>query len=114
MTYAGGKQEEGVNESLPEESANAPTGMLALNVEKYRAMLGDEIPDEESRRFLEALWEIMTAFVHLGWGVDSVQRILAVRMQNSSDAVGVEVELNGVHAEEFEKAALHVADEDVE
>lgn len=44
-----------------------------FNVEDYRddiAELG--IPQEQAAEFLRTLWDIMRAFVELGWGVDSI------------------------------------------
>lgn len=113
MNYAGGKQKEGVNKGLPERSANAPAGMLALDVEKYRAMLGEEIPEEDARAFIEAMWDIMRTFVDLGWGLDPVQNILALRGEFSSAGSGNSIDSENISlSNELEEAALLAASDE--
>ncbi|MBI1340829.1 hypothetical protein GC169_11580 [bacterium] len=44
-----------------------------FNVEDYREDIAElGIPDEQAAEFLRTLWDIMRAFVELGWGVDSI------------------------------------------
>ena len=53
-----------------------------FDAEKYRQDLeGFDISDEQANELLQTLWSIMSAFVELGFGVDSVQYLLA---QNQS------------------------------
>lgn len=61
-----------------EHRANsAPPAVPPLDTEKYREYVDEfEIPEESKIELLQTLWWIMAAFVDLGFGVDSVQRLL--------------------------------------
>ncbi len=50
-------------------SAGAP----ARDLERYLPEISDQFAThEEALEFLRILWDIMCAFVDLGWGVDSI------------------------------------------
>jgi hypothetical protein len=52
--------------------------------ERYRHHLeGLAITPEQEAEFLAALWSVMTAFVDLGFGVDSVQRLFPAMIENA-------------------------------
>lgn len=59
---------------LATTSADAlPAGGPALDVEQYLPEVeGRFDSEEEAIEFLHTLWNIMCAFVDLGWGVDSI------------------------------------------
>lgn len=64
-------------------SASAST----LDLERYLPEVeGHFASDEEAAEFLRTLWDIMCAFVDLGWGVDSIQIAIPELAQFSSDA----------------------------
>lgn len=68
-------------------------GALALNVQKYLPYLDEfEMSEEKKVEFLQTLWSIMTAFVDLGWGVDSIQNFIPAMKEISSEAESNEVE----------------------
>jgi hypothetical protein len=55
----------------------AYTSTPPFDPEKYRSFLEDtELSHEQQTEYLKVLWSIMTAFVELGFGVDSVQQAL--------------------------------------
>lgn len=57
-----------------------------FDIEKYRQDLEDfDLTDEQTRELLRTLWSIMTTFVELGFGVDSVQYLLAQNSQPHCD-----------------------------
>jgi hypothetical protein len=58
-----------------------------FDIEKYRQDLEDfDLTDEQTRELLRTLWSIMTNFVELGFGVDSVQYLLAQNSQHPSQS----------------------------
>jgi hypothetical protein len=45
--------------------------------DKYRVYLEDtELTEDQQRQYLKTLWSIMATFVELGFGLDSVQRVI--------------------------------------
>jgi hypothetical protein len=49
----------------------------ALDISRYREHLGSlELPEDQEAELLRTLWEIMAAFVDLGFNVDSVQYLI--------------------------------------
>ena len=55
--------------------SSGPTPRLEL--ERYRALIEPHaLTQEEADELLLTLWSIMRTFVDLGWGVESVQRVL--------------------------------------
>ncbi|MBL8548299.1 MAG: hypothetical protein JNL81_17700 [Hyphomonadaceae bacterium] len=59
---------------LATTSADAlPAGAPALDMEQYLPEVEGRFDSEEdAMEFLRTLWNIMCAFVDLGWGVDSI------------------------------------------
>lgn len=82
---------EDCNEELPdmnsptEEKAGYP-GALALDVEKYLPHVEKfDVTDAQKVELLHTLWNIMSAFVDLGWDVNSVPDFLPALREISSD-----------------------------
>lgn len=49
--------------------------MLTINWRKYEKLLEEsDLPDEEKQEFLRTLWNIIVAFVDLGFGVHPSQQ----------------------------------------
>lgn len=62
-------------------------GMLRFEPEEYMEYLEDLVLTEaEKVEFLQTLWNIMSAFVNYGWGVDSVIPMLALKASKDSEA----------------------------
>lgn len=60
-------------------------GELPLDVNKYLPYVEDfDMSEEKKAEFLHTLWSIMSAFVDLGWGVDSVQNFIPALREFSS------------------------------
>lgn len=61
--------------NLPKPCTDAlPASAPALDLARYLPEVEAEFAsDEEAAEFLRILWDIMCAFVDLGWGVDSIQ-----------------------------------------
>ena len=58
---------------MPEYPSVLPT----LNIDEYRDDLaGLHLNEAQEKELLQTLWNIMAAFVDLGWGVDGVQLFL--------------------------------------
>jgi hypothetical protein len=107
MVNNAGDKKEGVNHSLPENSEQSPAGRLTPDMEKYRAMLDAEIPDEQADELLQTLWHIMRSFVDLGFGVSSVHYLLPDVFENASTQAGDKIKLpNGQKAKNRNGAAL--------
>jgi hypothetical protein len=48
-----------------------------LDIERYRALIEPhDLTAEQADELLVTLWSIMRTFVELGWGVESVQKVL--------------------------------------
>ena len=59
---------------LPDDQA-FPT--LKLDPDEYREDLAEfALTEEQENELLQALWHIMSTFVDIGWGVDTVQLFL--------------------------------------
>lgn len=64
------------------------------DIEKYLPFVEEfDVTDAQKIEFLQTLWSIMSAFVDLGWGVDSVQRILPAWREISMDSQGDELQI---------------------
>lgn len=76
--------------ALEGQSLALPTPLpadCAFDFEKYRADTDAfALSDEQARELLETLWSIMASFVHLGFGVDSVQIFLDSVPHAASDS----------------------------
>jgi homoserine acetyltransferase len=71
-----------IKEFSSKEAETVPQapGILRFDAEKYLVHVDDmEMTDAQKMEFLRTLWTIMSAFVDLGFGVDSVMPILAQR-----------------------------------
>jgi len=50
---------------------------LKLDLNKYRDDLSEyKYTPEQENQMLQAIWDVMTMMVHLGWGIDSVHMLL--------------------------------------
>ena len=85
-----------------------------FDVDKYLDGLKDsDISDEEKREFLQALCLIMKTFVDIGWGVNSVQRVvqpfmgLSDEFASTSEGIAARVEAT----EPFNEMAARKDDE---
>jgi hypothetical protein len=85
------------------------TGVLPFKAEKYLEYVDDlEMTEAQKIEFLRILWNIMSGFVELGFGVDSVMPILAQRaLENGSGTVK-----ENIPTHEFNVAADDVAEKD--
>ena len=62
---------------VSKKEGGAKVTPLEFNAEDYTQYLGDnDLSDEQKAELLQTLWNIMNAFVDIGWGVDSVQWFL--------------------------------------
>jgi hypothetical protein len=79
------KELEDTNEILPVDTPkNRMVGPLPLDVQKYQSHVQDfDLTEEQKTELLETLWSIMTTFVDLGFGVDSVQYLIRERCPDS-------------------------------
>lgn len=80
-----------VKENLPKESGalqKAPS-VLPFDAERYMEHITDlDMTHAQKVEFLRVLWDIMSAFVDLGFGVDSVIPILVQRAsENGANAL---------------------------
>lgn len=71
---------------LPTDEKAGYPGMLALDVEKYRRYVANfEITEAQKIEYLHTLWNIMSAFVDLGWSVDSIPEFLPALHESSGE-----------------------------
>ena len=60
--------------------------MKDFNIDKYRPYIAELEMDETAKdELLRALWQIMCAFVDLGWGVNSIHFALPELAEITSD-----------------------------
>lgn len=80
---------------------------LAFDAEEYLAHMSEfDLSEEQARELLATLWNIMAAFVDLGFGVDSIHRIFPELNGFSGEADADPVESKADQfIEEFERAA---------
>lgn len=93
--------------SPPDEKAGYP-GMLKLDAEKYLPYVEEfDITDTQKIELLGTLWNIMSAFVDLGWDVDFVPEFLPGLREISSKFEGAVLGKGGDGmVEEFNGAAM--------
>lgn len=68
-------------------------GVLSFEAAEYMEYVDDlELTEAQKVEFLRTLWTIMSAFVELGFGVDSVIPMLAQKAsENGTDALQKEI-----------------------
>ena len=79
---------------LPFAEASQPEtlGMLHFCADEYMQYIAElDLTEEQKIEFLSALWNIMSAFVNFGWGVDSVIPLLAVNASENDEVALKEV-----------------------
>lgn len=58
---------------------------LELDPDEYRHYLKDvKVSDEQAEQLLEGLWHIMRTFVDIGWGLETIQKLLPELAESSS------------------------------
>jgi hypothetical protein len=92
------------NNDLPfDQSAQPETlGVLPFEAAEYMEYVDDlELSEAQKVEFLRTLWSIMSAFVELGFGVDSVIPMLAQKASES----GADALQKDIPKHEFNAAA---------
>lgn len=98
-TAMGGRENNDVTE-LQHQNA-----VCFFDIEKYRDDITEfDLTDEQADELLKTLWTIMSAFVDLGFGVDSVQYLLAQHTRPHCDEDSGLLTTNDT-AQEFNSAA---------
>ena len=90
------------------------TGPSAFNAEEYRPYMAEfDLSEEQANELLATLWEIMKAFVDLGFGVDSIHRFLPALCEISGEVDTGAVESGDTSfSRNFEKAARDGAEKE--
>lgn len=71
------------------------SGPSAFDAEEYLPYVAEfDLTEEQASELLATLWEIMKAFVDLGFGVDSIHEFLPALKEVSEEIEGVAVESN--------------------
>ena len=75
-------------ETIPEAIEQSPTQPiavgLALDPERYRSYLESfEMSQAEQDELLQTLWNILSTFVDIGFGLDSVQNLFSGIIENA-------------------------------
>lgn len=85
-------------------------GSLPFNPDKYLDYVDDpSLTEAQKLEFLQTLWTIMSGFVDLGFGVDSVMPILEGRALEGGQVALQET----IPTHEFNVAADDAADEEI-
>lgn len=73
---------------MERDTSSPTTAMLSFDPADYREDL-DSCPITEAQKdeLLRALWDIMCAFVDLGWGLDAVSLVLQNTPSSTPDGV---------------------------
>ncbi len=79
----------------------------AFNAEEYLPeMTGFDLSEEQARELLATLWEIMKAFVDLGFGVESIHEFLPAWREISQEIKATEVDSKGSRlVQKFDQSA---------
>lgn len=81
---------------------------LTFNPDDYREHLGEnDLSIEQQNAVLEALWQIMSTMVNIGWGVDTVQMFLPDLFENTGQDSGNLLKQN--YPETFNQSAANDA-----
>ncbi|MEW7986882.1 MAG: hypothetical protein AB2765_07845 [Candidatus Thiodiazotropha endolucinida] len=68
----------------PDALESAAIAPLHLDPDQYRDSLDQfELSEEQQNELLGVLWHIMRTFVEIGFGLDSVQNIFYVNLENA-------------------------------
>ncbi|MDP3332348.1 MAG: hypothetical protein Q8Q57_06935 [Methylotenera sp.] len=96
---------------LREAAQSNVMGPQSFDPNKYLSYVDDpHLTDAQKTEFLQTLWTIMSSFVDLGFGVDSVMPILEQKaLEAGEDALE-----ESIPTHEFNIAAEDVADEELE
>jgi len=88
-------------------------GSSAFDAEEYLPYLAEcDLTEVQAREHLATLWEIMKAFVDLGFGVDSIHQIFPELIGKTSKTESGEIESKqGATVREFEEAAKDTKDD---
>jgi len=77
----------------PELEGGYPS--IEFNPDKYRADIGEsEYTPEQENQVLQALWDMMIMMADLGWGDDSVQKLLPALFENAGTDSGKSLQQN--------------------
>ncbi len=64
-------------EGQDREKSASTTSFPTMNPERYLPLVSEmELTDEQAQELLQVIWNIMCGFVELGFGSNSIQRIL--------------------------------------
>lgn len=81
------EQSSKMDETLQFSLRNEPSKSVEIDVEKYQAYLDDpDLSDEERKQLVHLIWQIMMAFVDLGFGVHPVQQACGKTTENTDNA----------------------------
>lgn len=70
------------------DTSRPTTAMLSFDPADYREHLGScPITEAQKDELLRALWDIMCAFVDLGWGIDAVSLVLQNASSSAPDSI---------------------------
>ena len=77
----------------PELDAGYPS--IEFEPDKYRSDIAEsEYTEEQENQVLQALWNMMIMMADLGWGDDSVQKLLPALFENAGADSGKSLQLN--------------------
>lgn len=88
------------------QDTDKPTSVAppALNPDDYREELAEfDLTEEQEKELLQTLWHIMSTFVDIGWGVDTVQMFLPGLFENTGADSGKFI--SSKNTENFNQAA---------
>jgi hypothetical protein len=81
-------------------------GALQLDVQDYLPGMDDfDMSEERKVEFLHTLWEIMSALVDLGWGVDSIHNFIPALREISSNETSTDEKMESHTGADFAKAS---------
>lgn len=96
--------------SHPGTGPSAARPKLDFNADKYREHLdGIELTEAQQNEMLQVLWNIMSAMVDMGWGVDSVQMFLPELFEKAGADSDKLLEQNSTHATDNPSATANSA-----
>ena len=79
------KQLDSMTKGTPTVMSDYPSALPQLNCDDYKEELAElKLNEAQAQELLQTLWNIMAAFVDLGWGVDGVQAVLPDLFENTS------------------------------
>ncbi len=88
------------------EAENIPAAQLHMDEARYLPMIESlDVPEEQARELLRMIWNVLVIAADLGVGLDPVQILLNVPLENSTKADENTLQYSSLRKTTFKNAA---------